>query len=177
MHTYKNAKHGEKKMHRVNRLVAQIFIPNPDNKPEVDHRNGCKLDNYVGNLRWATDVENKRYASEIGLGNTKGGDDSQAKLTDADAYYVRTNPDKLTRTQLAIKFGVHPATIRLIQIGKTYKAAGGTLCGIRKQKRPTFLTNAERDIIRSEYFSGYASTLAKKYNVSRQTILRIVTEK
>lgn len=42
----------------VARLVAIAFIPNPDNKPEIDHINTIKTDNRVSNLRWATSYEN-----------------------------------------------------------------------------------------------------------------------
>ena len=56
----------------IHRLVAECFIPNPDNKPYVDHINGNRKDNRVDNLRWATNSENQQNISSNRNNDTSG---------------------------------------------------------------------------------------------------------
>lgn len=64
---------GKRKHYRVNRLVAMEFIPNPNNYPEVNHKDGNKHNNHVDNLEWVTKSQNMLHAYSTGIAKPSRG--------------------------------------------------------------------------------------------------------
>lgn len=101
---------------RLHRLVALAFIPNPENKPLVNHLNGIKDDNRVENLEWCTQQRNMQHAHKTGLKvNTHmfGEGCNFSKLNDEQILYIRASYDKKTNSykKLAEQFNVSASQI------------------------------------------------------------------
>lgn len=111
-------KNNKSKRFAVHRLVAIAFIPNPENKPEVNHKDGDKQNNRVDNLEWATAKENTNHSINTGLRKTK--------LSFEIAEQIRKEfvPFKMTRQQLAIKYKVSLGTVKDIVRNVIWKNEG-----------------------------------------------------
>ena len=82
------SKFAKRKDIRVHRIVAELFLPNPDNLPVVNHINGDKTDNRVDNLEWCTHVHNSNHAFETGLTPKKQKKLSNTQLNECARAYL-----------------------------------------------------------------------------------------
>ena len=107
------------KLHFVHRLVAKLYIPNPENKPQVNHKDGNKLNNNVDNLEWVTNKENTIHAIKTGLQPIEE-KSKVAKLKRSQVQFIKSH-DEMTRKELADLFNISENTISDIRNGKTWK--------------------------------------------------------
>lgn len=105
---------GGPKTTKVHRLVAESFIPNPENKTDVNHMNGIKTDNRVENLEWNTKSENNKHAYRTGLKNHKGVNHPRSKLTEEDIVEIKWawGSGLFTKTEIAKDYKVADTAIR-----------------------------------------------------------------
>ena len=107
----------------VHRLVAEAFIPNVDNKPQVNHINGVKTDNRVENLEWCTEYENLKHAVETGLRDLRGERNGNHKLNESEVIQIKRMLEKgdVQVCKIAEMYKVLPSAISKIKVGRTWR--------------------------------------------------------
>lgn len=108
---------------KVHRIVAETFILNPEDKPQINHINGIRNDNRVENLEWCTCKENIIHGIKV-LGSKRACGIKQhlAKLTDSLVKEIKIEfSNGLTPYDLAPKYGVNVRTLYRIKNNETWK--------------------------------------------------------
>lgn len=111
----------------IHKAVAYTFLSNPNNLPEVNHKDGNKINNHVDNLEWCTSHENQQHKYDTGLFNKdliSGENNHSSKLKTEDVKYIREHCVKGSKEfgtrAMARKFSVAHQTIMSILNNKTW---------------------------------------------------------
>lgn len=106
----------------VHGLVAEAWLPRPNDCDQVNHIDGDKLNNNAWNLEWCNNLHNRRHAFSTGLQvNHPGERANGAKLTNEIVSLIRAERGITTQSSLASRFGVSQVLISRIQLRKSWK--------------------------------------------------------
>lgn len=171
---------GTNKLHRI---LAICFIPNPENKPLINHKNGIKNDNRLENLEWCTYSENTKHAFNLGLikpiKGIKNKNSKKIYVFDREGkfleeiYSLNSCAEKFNISKATISYQVVLKTINLNLIKTNYifnynkDIIFKRTSDIDKYKKIIYVYNKKAEIIDKLTSISFAS---KKYKMSNSTI-------
>lgn len=134
---------GDYKAFLVHRLVAMTYIPNPENKKEVNHINGIKSDNRLVNLEWNTRTENQKHSHRTGLRSNHGEGNPRSILTNEQVIEIYFRLSKGERAcDVAPDYPISQAMVEGIRVKNCWKELLSGYPDIpRKKRSEVFSTN------------------------------------
>ena len=182
----------------IHRIVAETFIPNPENKPQVNHIDCDKTNNKKSNLEWNTQEENMKHAKDNGLRDTplmrevgKGEKNSQAIINKNDVIKIREIHSKeayKVKEYLANLFNIDMSLLEDVLVFKNkIKVPKKFIEEKRRNSRSlTYFTYQKRFCSDEEsYIRGYyiktlkkiINSLSKKFNITQHSIKNVLSRR
>ncbi len=115
VNTMPTGRKGKAKTFRVHQEVCKAFLPNPYNKPQVNHKDGIKTNNRLENLEWVTAKENMRHAFDKGLIKVPVGDSNPlTRVSDAVVLemYSKYERGEISLRKAALSLQLHHNTLK-----------------------------------------------------------------
>ena len=167
---------GKETSRHIHRMVATAFIPNPENKEQVNHKDGNKLNCHVDNLEWVTRQENKDHAEDIGLLDNcprVGVDNGRAILSESCVDDVVTMLlSGLSSVTVAKKYNISVSTVSNIIRGVAWKHI--VLDRLDSIRKPRTYTDIDKAFVIKRIEEGLPmSRIASEIGVSPERIYTI----
>ena len=108
-----------KKLMFVHRLVAEKYVPNPNNLPQVNHKDGNKLNNCADNLEWVSNQTNRDHALKNGL-HFKGEKCPWSKLSQDQVDFILNHPE-IPSKEIAKIFKISDGHVREIRRNESWR--------------------------------------------------------
>lgn len=152
----------------IHQLVALAFIPNPENKHQVNHIDGNKQNNHISNLEWVTNQENAKHARENGLM-------PHAVFTDEDVYLIcRELANGRSSTEISKLYGYPYDSVYQIRRGENWKHISSQFTFPPMRNRNTVLTESQvREICLRILNGDKLVDIANQFNTSPDVIGKI----
>lgn len=172
---YVNKKPYERGVHR---LVASAFIENPDNKPEVNHKDGNKANNHVSNLEWATCMENIHHAWANNLSTAKYCENHPNSIytrEQIESVCELISENNFTMKEIAEKTGVSYTVVKQVKNKIIWKNVSDhfDFSNFSKSKK-TMLTDFQVANVCSYIEAGYElDEVSTTLGINRDTVQRI----
>lgn len=130
-------RNNKSKAFRVHRLVATAFLQNLENLPQVNHKDGVKVNNQVDNLEWVTNLKNRQHADEHGLSTKMEFGNKAARFTGSVEAYNKQGELVATMSGNA-EMALHGFDYRLVSavlLGKRNTHKGCTFIKLEKENK------------------------------------------
>ena len=137
---------GKKQRKLIHRLVSEAFLENPEEKQEVNHKNGIKRDNHIQNLEWVTRSENLKHAFKTGLISNKGINNPGSKLSTNDVFQILNDLNVgFLQREIAARYNVARTTITQIKTGQNWSHLTGITYKKSYSENPAQILDAGSD--------------------------------
>lgn len=157
---------GKRSKFLVHRLIALTYLPNPNNKPEVNHIDGIKTNNNVSNLEWVTREENQSHAFAVGLNDNSGTNNGRTILDEnqvIEIYYKLSNGARTI--DISREYQLSNSTVHSIKIKSNWGYLLNGLPDIKIKSKSNKLSESKVKWICSELEKGVGpSEIVKKSN-------------